>query len=64
MAAILLPAAHLLSVLSPSAADPDGLISLAYLGATVLIFGFVVLAISLWRTNPEHDRHRNDRKHV
>ena len=45
VAAILLPAAYFLSVMSPSATEPNGLIGLAYLGAVVLIVGFVVLAI-------------------
>jgi hypothetical protein len=46
-AAILLPAAFFLSVLSPDAEKPNGLIHLAYLGAASLAAGLIVLGIGL-----------------
>lgn len=46
-AAILLPVAFFLSVLSPDATAPNGLIYLAYLGAVVLVIGLLVLGIGL-----------------
>ena len=48
-AAILLPVAFFLSVLSPDAAEPNALIYLAYLGAVVLVVGLVILGIGLIR---------------
>ena len=42
-AAILLPAAYFLSVLSPEAQKPNGLIYLAYVGAVVLAAGLFTL---------------------
>jgi hypothetical protein len=51
-AAVLLPAAFFLSVLSPTATEPNALISLAYIGAAVLAFGLVTLGIGLLRTPP------------
>jgi hypothetical protein len=50
IAAILLPVAYFLSVLSPSATEPNGLIALAYAGAAVLTLGFLVLGVGLWRS--------------
>jgi hypothetical protein len=50
VAAILLPVAYFLSVLSPSATEPNGLISLAFVGAGVLAFGFIVLGVGLLRS--------------
>jgi hypothetical protein len=47
--AILLPAAFFLSVLSPTATAPNGLISLAYVGAGSLALGLVVLGVGLLR---------------
>lgn len=47
--AILLPAAFFLSVLSPRATQPNGLIVLAYLGAIALAVGVVTLGIGLLR---------------
>lgn len=49
VAAILVPAAFFLSVLSPDAAAPGGIISLAYFGAAVLAAGVLVLGIGLVR---------------
>ena len=45
--AILLPAAYFLSVLSPTATQPNALIYLAYVGAVVLATGLVVLGVGL-----------------
>ena len=47
LAAILVPAAFFLSVLSPEATAPNGLIYLAYVGAALLAVGVVVLGIGL-----------------
>jgi hypothetical protein len=49
IAAILVPAAFFLSVLSPDATDPNGLIYLAYVGAVLLAAGVLVLGIGLVR---------------
>jgi hypothetical protein len=47
LAAIFLPAAFFLSVLSPNATKPNALINLAYVGAVILAFGLLVLGIGL-----------------
>ncbi|MBX5496232.1 MAG: hypothetical protein IRZ15_12955 [Bryobacteraceae bacterium] len=47
--AIFLPAAFFFSVLSPDATEPNGLISLAYVGAIVLAAGLLTLGIGLVR---------------
>ena len=52
-AAILLPSAFFLSVLSPDATEPNGLIGLAFVGALVLAAGIVLLGIGLLR-RPRH----------
>jgi len=57
-AAILLPAAFFLSVLSPEATEPNAMIYLAYVGAVSLAFGVLVLGIGLVR------RPRNQTKEV
>lgn len=49
IAAILVPAAFFLSVLSPQATEPNGLINLAYVGALVLAAGVVTLGVGLIR---------------
>jgi len=49
LAAILLPAAFFLSVLSPDATRPNGFIYLAYVGAIVLAAGLVWLGVGLVR---------------
>jgi hypothetical protein len=49
IAAILVPAAFFLSVMSPDARTPNGLIYLAYVGAVVLAVGVLVLGIGLVR---------------
>jgi hypothetical protein len=46
-AALLLPVAYFLSVLSPDATEPNALINLAYLGAVVLTVGLLALGIGL-----------------
>jgi hypothetical protein len=48
-AAILLPSAFFFSVLRPDATEPNGMISLAYVGALVLASGVVVLGVGLLR---------------
>ena len=48
-AAILLPAAFFLSVLSPDATEPNAMIYLAFVGAILLAFGVLVLSIGLIR---------------
>ena len=50
-AAILLPVSYFLSVVSPDATQPNGLIYLAYVGAIVLSVGLFALGIGLLRTN-------------
>lgn len=45
--AIFLPAAYFLSVISPDATKPNGLINLAYVGAASLTIGLLVLGIGL-----------------
>ena len=47
--AILLPVAYLLSVLSPDAKKPNGLIYLAYAGAVVLTVALAALGVGLLR---------------
>lgn len=49
-AAILLPLAFFLSVLSPTATEPNALINLAYVGAISLAAGTLTLGIGLVRT--------------
>jgi hypothetical protein len=47
--AILVPAAFFLSVLSPNATAPNGLIYLAYVGAVLLAIGVFILGVGLVR---------------
>ncbi len=49
-AAVLLPAAFFLSVLSPEATEPSALIYLAYVGAVSLAVGLLVLGVGLIRS--------------
>jgi uncharacterized membrane protein len=49
IAAILIPAAFFLSVVSPTATRPNGLISLAYLGALFLAAAVLSLGVGLIR---------------
>lgn len=51
-AAILMPAAFFLSVLSPEATEPNAMIYLAYVGAVSLTVGLLVLGIGLVRRAP------------
>jgi hypothetical protein len=53
IAAILVPAAFFLSVLSPDAKAPNGLIYLAYVGAVLLALGVLVLGFGLVRRQEE-----------
>lgn len=48
-AAVLLPAAFFLSVLSPDATAPNPLINLAYVGAVLLAAGLLALGVGLLR---------------
>lgn len=48
-AAIFMPLAFFLSVLSPQATSPNGFIYLAYLGAILVAFGTLTLGIGLVR---------------
>jgi hypothetical protein len=48
-AAILMPLAFFLSVLNPDAAEPNGLITLACVGAAILAAGVILLGIGLLR---------------
>jgi len=49
IAAILIPAAFFLSVISPSAKQPNGLINLAYVGALFLASSVLTLGVGLIR---------------
>jgi uncharacterized membrane protein len=51
-AAVLLPAAFFLSVLSPEATEPNAMIYLAFVGAVSLALGVLVLGIDLIRRPP------------
>jgi hypothetical protein len=46
-AAILIPAAYFLSVVSPDAEKPNALINLAYLGFIALTAGLIILGVGL-----------------
>jgi hypothetical protein len=48
-AAILLPLAYFLSVLSPTATEPNALIYLAFVGAVILAAGLIMLGVGLLR---------------
>jgi len=49
LAAIFMPAAFFLSVLTPGATEPNGMIYLAYVGAVSLAVGVIILGIGLIR---------------
>jgi hypothetical protein len=49
IAAILIPAAFFLSVLSPTATEPNGLMNLAYIGALFLAAAVLSLGVGLLR---------------
>jgi high-affinity Fe2+/Pb2+ permease len=57
-AALLLPTAFFLSVLSPDATEPNGFIYLAYAGALLLAAGLLILGLGLVRKPraPSHVR--------
>lgn len=62
LAAILLPAAFFLSVLSPDATEPNALINLAYVGALSLMVGLLLLGVGLLRKpKPPQTRPRRRR---
>ena len=50
IAAILIPSAFFLSVLSPTAKEPNGLINLAYVGAVFLAGAVLTLGVGLIRS--------------
>lgn len=52
IAAILMPLAFFLSVLSPDATEPNALIYLAYVGALFLVSGVLILGLGLLRPTP------------
>jgi ABC-type multidrug transport system permease subunit len=52
-AAILLPLAFFLSVLSPEAEEPNAMIYLAYVGAVSLAVGLLTLGVGLVRRRME-----------
>jgi uncharacterized membrane protein len=54
-AAILLPVAFFLSVLSPEATEPNALIYLAYAGAVSLAAGLLILGVGLVRRGRSQD---------
>lgn len=54
IAAILIPAAFFLSVASPQAREPNGLINLAYIGAIFLAAAVVTLGVGLIRGARKH----------
>jgi hypothetical protein len=56
-AAILLPAAFFLSVLSPEATEPNALIYLAYVGGISLAVGLLVLGVGLIRGRRQPVQH-------
>jgi hypothetical protein len=60
IAAILIPAAFFLSVASPNAQQPNGLLNLAYVGALFLAGGVITLGVGLIRaarrmTGPQNE---------
>lgn len=56
IAAILIPAAFFLSVVSPAATRPNGLINLAYLGALFLAAAVLTLGVGLIRAAKQMQR--------
>ena len=51
-AALMMPLAFFLSVLSPEATEPNAMISLAYVAGVVLAVGLLVLGVGLIRRRP------------
>jgi hypothetical protein len=60
LAAILLPTAYFLSVLRPTATEPNGLIALAFVAAAVLAAGLLVLGVGLLRRPRERVEHAQE----
>jgi hypothetical protein len=58
LAAILMPAGFFLSMVSPDAEQPSGIIALTYLGAAVLAVGVVTLGVGLLRRRRPSTEHR------
>src|SRR5580704_65958 len=56
IAAILIPAAFFLSVVSPTAKEPNGMIDLAYVGALFLAAAVLSLGVGLIRSARRMDR--------
>jgi membrane protein implicated in regulation of membrane protease activity len=56
IAAILIPAAFLLSVASPAATHPNGLMNLAYVGALFLAAAVLSLGVGLIRAAKRMER--------
>lgn len=56
IAAILIPAAFFLSVASPEAKEPNGLMNLAYIGALFLAAAVLTLGVGLIRTTRRAQR--------
>ncbi len=54
IAAIVVSSAFFLSVLSPHATTPSGIIFLAYIGAVLLAVGVLVLGVGLVRRPAQH----------
>jgi hypothetical protein len=55
IAAILVPAAFFLSMLSPQAKEPNSLVNLAYAGGGILALGLLTLGIGLLKPAPRRD---------
>jgi hypothetical protein len=56
IAAILIPAAFFLSVASPTATEPNGLLNLAYVGALFLAAGVLTLGVGIIRAARSMER--------
>ncbi len=55
-AAIFLPIAYFLSMISPDATEPSAIINLAYVGAAALVVGLVTLGFGLLRHGAQPQR--------
>jgi hypothetical protein len=63
-AAVLLPIAFFLSVLSPDATEPNALVYLAYVGAVLVVTGLLTLGIGLVRPAEPARADRDVGRHV
>ena len=63
-AAVLLPIAFFLSVLSPDATEPNALVYLAYVGAALVVTGLLTLGIGLVRPAEPARAGRDVGRHV